>query len=31
MLFVFALDGKQDLPKAAPVPPRRPAAPEQAN
>ncbi len=31
MLFVFALDGKQEFPKPAPVPPRRPAAPEQAN
>ena len=33
MLFVFELDGKQEFPKAAPVPtPRTPApAPEQAN
>jgi PQQ-dependent dehydrogenase (methanol/ethanol family) len=33
MLFVFALDGKQEFPKPAPAPPpRRPAAaPEQAN
>jgi quinohemoprotein ethanol dehydrogenase len=34
MLFVFELDGKQELPKAAPPPPGRgpaPPAPEQAN
>ncbi len=31
LLFVFALDGKAELPKAAPVEPRRPAAPELNN
>jgi hypothetical protein len=29
MLFVFALDGKAEMPKAAPPPPPRPVAPEQ--
>ncbi len=31
MLFVFALDGKAEMPKAAPPPAPRPVAPEQAN
>ncbi len=31
MLFVFALDGKAEMPKAAPPPPPRQVAPEQAN
>jgi quinohemoprotein ethanol dehydrogenase len=31
MLFVFELDGKAEFPKPAPVEPRRPPAPEQAN